>query len=68
MAADGHVIDPRTGVAVDTPHSAVVTGPSSLECDALSPALLVLAPRGCRRSVARFPGTTTLSAEAATLV
>lgn len=37
----GHVIDPRTGRPTDGATCAVVTGPGSLECDALSTALLV---------------------------
>ena len=37
----GHVIDPCTGWPSDGASSAVVTGPRSLECDALSTALLV---------------------------
>jgi len=38
----GHVLDPITGEPADDARSAVVTGPASLECDALSTALLVL--------------------------
>jgi FAD:protein FMN transferase len=38
----GHVIDPRTGLPVRRTQAAGVTGPSSLVCDALSTALLVL--------------------------
>lgn len=37
----GHVMDPRSGSPVSAARSAVVTGPHSLECDALSTALLV---------------------------
>jgi thiamine biosynthesis lipoprotein len=38
----GHVIDPRTGAPVVHTCAAGVTGPSSMLCDALSTALLVL--------------------------
>ena len=37
----GHVIDPRDGSPTRAAGSALVTGPRSLECDALSTALLV---------------------------
>jgi FAD:protein FMN transferase len=37
----GHVMDPRTGRPAAVAHAALVTGPCSFECDALSTALLV---------------------------
>jgi len=37
----GHVMDPRTGRPNAAARTAIVTGPGSLECDALSTALLV---------------------------
>ena len=37
----GHVMDPRCGWPASAARSALVTGPCSLECDALSTALLV---------------------------
>ena len=40
----GHVIDPSTGWPSEAANAAVVTGPRSLECDALSTALLVRGP------------------------
>jgi FAD:protein FMN transferase len=52
----GHVIDPRTGVPTSGRHSAAVTGPASLECDALSTALLVLGPSWIPRLRTTFPG------------
>jgi len=52
----GHVIDPRTGWPTTVSRSAVVTGPSSLECDALSTALLVHGPDWLRVLRVRFPG------------
>jgi len=51
----GHVIDPRTGLPVRTATSAIVTGPQSLEADALSTALLVLGPAGVALLRTRFP-------------
>jgi thiamine biosynthesis lipoprotein len=52
----GHVIDPSTGWPADGVASAVVTGPGSLECDALSTALLVLGADWLPTLRARFPG------------
>ena len=52
----GHVIDPRTGMPTQAARSAVVTGPRSLETDALSTALLVLGPGWLPALTARFPG------------
>jgi FAD:protein FMN transferase len=52
----GHVIDPRTGWPTDAASSAIVTGPGSLECDALSTALLVLGAGWLPTLRARFPG------------
>lgn len=51
----GHVIDPRTGLPTRTAISAIVTGPHSLEADALSTALLVLGPDGIPLLRTRFP-------------
>ena len=52
----GHVVDPRTGWPTDAATSAVVTGPASLECDALSTALLVRGAGWLPTLRARFPG------------
>ena len=52
----GHVIDPRSGRPTDGAVSAVVTGPRSLECDALSTALLVRGRAWLPALRARFPG------------
>jgi thiamine biosynthesis lipoprotein len=52
----GHVMDPRTGMPTRAASSAIVTGPGSLECDALSTALLVLGGRGTAVLRLRFPG------------
>jgi hypothetical protein len=54
----GHVIDPSTGWPSDTADAAVVTGPRSLECDALSTALLVLGPDWLPTLGRAFPATT----------
>jgi FAD:protein FMN transferase len=51
----GHVMDPRTGLTTMTARAAAVTGPGSLECDALSTALLVLGPGWLHALRARFP-------------
>jgi thiamine biosynthesis lipoprotein len=51
----GHVVDPRTGWPTGAATSAVVTGPESLECDALSTALLVLGVGWLPTLRARFP-------------
>ncbi len=52
----GHVIDPRMGWPTDAASSALVTGPGSLECDALSTALLVLGADWLPSLRAHFPG------------
>jgi FAD:protein FMN transferase len=52
----GHVIDPRNGRPTSITQSAVVTGLASLDCDALSTALLVLGPSWIRTLRATFPG------------
>jgi thiamine biosynthesis lipoprotein len=54
----GHVIDPCTGWPADGPGSTVVTGPRSLECDALSTALLVNGGDWLRVMRVRFPDYT----------
>jgi thiamine biosynthesis lipoprotein len=51
----GHVIDPCTGWPADGAGSSVVTGPRSLECDALSTALLVNGADWLRVMRLRFP-------------
>jgi thiamine biosynthesis lipoprotein len=52
----GHVMDPRTGMPTRAALSAVVTGPGSLECDALSTALLVRGPAWIASLREQFPG------------
>jgi thiamine biosynthesis lipoprotein len=52
----GHVIDPLVGLPVDHTSAAIVTGPCSLECDALSTALLVLGSDWLTALRKRFPG------------
>ena len=52
----GHVIDPSTGWPGEAADAAVVTGPRSMECDALSTALLVLGPAWLPSLRERFPG------------
>jgi thiamine biosynthesis lipoprotein len=52
----GHVMDPRTGLATAAARAAAVTGPGSLECDALSTALLILGPAWLPSLRAKFPG------------
>lgn len=52
----GHVMDPRTGLTTACVRAATVTGPGSLECDALSTALLVLGTSWLPSLRARFPG------------
>ncbi len=51
----GHVIDPRTGMPTTAASAAAITGPRSLECDALSTALLVLGPMWLPTLHQRFP-------------
>lgn len=50
----GHVIDPRTGLPVEGPLTAVMRGPSPTLCDMLSTALLVLGGPGLRILGERF--------------
>jgi thiamine biosynthesis lipoprotein len=52
----GHVMDPRSGLPADVTRSAVVTGPDSLQCDALSTALLVGGAPWLPILSERFPG------------
>lgn len=52
----GHVIDPRSGQPVQGALTAVVTGGSPTDCDALSTALLVLGESGLPLLAERFPG------------
>jgi thiamine biosynthesis lipoprotein len=52
----GHVIDPRTGMPTRGARSVIVSGPGSLECDALSTALLVLGPGWLPSLHTQFPG------------
>ena len=52
----GHVMDPRSGTPVSAARSAVVTGPHSLECDALSTALLVRGAEWLPTLQTMFPG------------
>jgi len=52
----GHVIDPFTGWPADVAASTVVTGPRSLECDALSTALLINGAEWLPVMRRRFPG------------
>jgi FAD:protein FMN transferase len=52
----GHVIDPRSGAAVDHTLLAAVTCESPTEADALSTALLVRGRSGLTALAARFPG------------
>jgi thiamine biosynthesis lipoprotein len=51
-----HVIDPRTAMPASAAISAIVTGPASLECDALSTALLVHGPDWLPTLRSTFPG------------
>ena len=52
----GHVMDPHTGQPADVAGSAVVAGPDSLLCDALSTALLVRGAHWLPVLNERFPG------------
>ena len=52
----GHVLDPRCGEPTRGALSAMVSGPSSTLCDALSTALLVQGEPGALPLAARFPG------------
>jgi FAD:protein FMN transferase len=52
----GHVMDPRSGQPTECAASAVVSGPASLECDALSTALLVLGAEWIPTLGGRFLG------------
>lgn len=51
----GHIIDPRTGLPIEGPRTAVVVGPSATCCDALSTALLVLGKTGPSLLAEKFP-------------
>ena len=51
----GHVMDPRTGMPTIAGRATVVTGPRSLECDAISTALLVLGSDGLGAVGRSFP-------------
>jgi thiamine biosynthesis lipoprotein len=51
----GHVMDPRTGAPTMAARAVVMTGPRSLECDALSTALLVSGPEWVDECHRRFP-------------
>jgi thiamine biosynthesis lipoprotein len=52
----GHVMDPVSGSPTSAARSAVVTGPQSFECDALSTALLVRGAGWLPALRAKFPG------------
>jgi thiamine biosynthesis lipoprotein len=52
----GHVFDPLLGLPAGDTRAAVVTGPCSLECDALSTALFVLGRDWLPEMRRRFPG------------
>lgn len=52
----GHELDPRTGQPIQEALTAIVTGPSPTECDALSTALIVLGDSGVDLIRERFPG------------
>ena len=52
----GHVMDPRSGSPASAARSAVVTGPHSFECDALSTALLVRGAEWLPTLRTVFPG------------
>jgi thiamine biosynthesis lipoprotein len=52
----GHVIDPRSGHPTRAAQTALVSGPSSTLCDALSTALLVLGAEGASTLERDFPG------------
>jgi thiamine biosynthesis lipoprotein len=52
----GHVMDPRSGFPVSRAGSAVVVGPHSFECDALSTALLVRGAGWLPTLRRQFPG------------
>jgi len=52
----GHELDPRTGQPIQEALTAIVTGPSPTECDALSTALVVLGDSGVDLIRDRFPG------------
>lgn len=52
----GHVMDPREGHPATAACAAVVTGPRSFECDALSTALLVQGPSWISTLRVEFPG------------
>lgn len=54
--AFGHMMDPLSGLPADVARSAVVTGPDSLHCDALSTALLVRGAAWLPILSERFPG------------
>jgi thiamine biosynthesis lipoprotein len=51
----GHVMDPRAGAPAPVARAALVTGPTSTLCDALSTALLVLGPEARPSLEMHFP-------------
>jgi thiamine biosynthesis lipoprotein len=58
----GHVIDPRSGEPTRAAQTALVSGPSSTLCDALSTALLVLGAEGASTLERDFPNYRTETA------
>jgi thiamine biosynthesis lipoprotein ApbE len=51
----GHVMDPRAGAPTPAARAVAVVGSASLECDALSTALLVLGADWLTEFGRRFP-------------
>jgi FAD:protein FMN transferase len=61
----GHVIDPRTGWPLQQPVAAVALAPDGTTAEALTKALVVLAPAESLALVARMPGAEALVIDAA---
>ncbi len=61
---EGHVLDPRTGLAVHHTSLAAVVAPSATDADAVSTALLVLGRAGLPAVAAKFPDLGLLTATA----
>jgi thiamine biosynthesis lipoprotein len=61
----GHVIDPRTGWPIREPVAAVALAPDGTTAEALTKALVVLAPHEALAVVARTPGAEALVIDAA---
>ncbi len=58
----GHIVDPRTGLTVDSVLSVTVVAPTAVESDALSTGLFVLGVEDGSKAIASLPGVKALFA------